>query len=73
MFKMKTITIESTNPSDTSSEIEEILQKAVSALQVQRESRPLKDTILQEEVEKLDIIFDKVINNMINKIDEVLA
>ena len=73
MFKMKTITIESINCSANPSEIEEILQKAVLALQSQRESRPLKDKFLQEEVEKLDIIFDRVINNMISKINEVLV
>ena len=69
---MKKVIIESTNSSATPSDIEEILQKAVSVLQAQREDRPLKDKVLQSEVEKLDKFFDKVIEHMINEINEVI-
>ena len=71
-MKMKKVIIESTNSSATPSDIEEILQKAVSVLQAQREDRPLKDKVLQSEVEKLDKFFDKVIEHMINEINEVI-
>ena len=69
---MKKVIIESTNLSDTPSDIEEILQKAVSILQTQRDTKPLKDKVLQEEVEKLDKLFDKIINHMFNEINEVI-
>ena len=69
---MKQLVIESSNLNDTPSEIEEMLQKAVSTLQSQRENRPIKDPFLQEQIKIRDEMFHKVMNNMVSELKEVI-
>lgn len=69
---MSTIVVESDNPNDSVTDIEEKLEKAVSAVIEQREGKQFTDLFLKKHKEKADKIVQKVFVNMISEIDKVL-
>ena len=70
---MRQLVIQSTNPNDSPAAIEEILYKAVSALQEKQEKKPIKDKFLREQAKLRDNMFHKVINNMIKELKSVMG
>ena len=69
---MRKVVIESTNLTDTAQDIEEMLQKAVTALNDKRENRPMKDEFLKEQIQTIDNIFKKVMDNMVSELQEAV-
>lgn len=68
----KSIVVTSSNPSDTLTDIEERLQKAVSAMKEQQESRQLPDKFLMTQHQSAAKIVDQTINSMLDEIADVL-
>ena len=69
---MKKIVIKSENSSDTPAQIEEILVKAVSSIKEQRDNKPLKDEFLKGQIEIIDKLFDKIMDNLLLDLEEVI-
>lgn len=67
------IVVMSSNKSDTSVDIEEKLQKAVSALKQQQESRQLPDIFLKTQCHTTAQMVDQIMTNMLDEIAEVLT
>lgn len=69
---MKQLVIESTDKNDTITDIEEKLEKAMSAIIAQREGKQFTDNFLRYTKEKADVIVNKLFSNMVKEISEVL-
>lgn len=69
---MPKIIIESSDKRDTQVDIEEKLEKAMSAIIAQREGKQFTDNFLRETKEKADVIVNKLFSNMVKEISEVL-
>ena len=69
---MKQLIIESTDKNDTITDIEEKLEKALSAIKLQRENKQFSDVFLKAQKDKADNIVSKVFDNMITEISNVL-
>lgn len=67
------IIIESSNIADTPVDIEEKLEKAVSAIREQRENKQFTDVFLREIKEQADIVVNKLFSNMVSEINSVLS
>ena len=72
VLNMKKIVIKSENSSDTPAQIEEILVKAVSSIKEQRDNKPLKDEFLKGQIEIIDKLFDKIMDNLLLDLEEVI-
>lgn len=69
---MSKIIIESTNKSDSVTDIEEKLEKAYTSIQMQRENKQFSDVFLKSQKDKADKVVSSVFSNMIEEISEVL-
>lgn len=69
----KQFVIQSTDAKDTPVDIEEKLEKAVSAIQAQREQKEFSDLFLREQKKAADEVVHSVFNNMIEEIIKVLS
>ena len=69
---MSHIIIESTNKNDSPTDIEEKLEKAVSAIKLQRENKSFPDKLLKDKMDKADVVVNKLFSNMIDEIAGVL-
>lgn len=66
------IVVTSSNKSDTPVDIEEKLQKAVSTIKQQQESRQIPDVFLKTQHHTSAKIVDQVMTSMLNEITNVL-
>lgn len=66
------IVVTSSNKSDTPVDIEEKLQKAVSTIKQQQESRQIPDVFLKTQHHMSAKIVDQVMTSMLNEITNVL-
>ena len=64
--------IKSTNPKDTSVDIEEKLTKAVTAIQKSRDNAPLPNSDLEKERHLVEIAVSKICDNMYSEILKIL-
>lgn len=69
---MSKIVIESTNKSDSVTDIEEKLEKAVDSIRLQREKKEFSDVFLKAKKDQADKVVSAVFENMISEIAEVL-
>lgn len=69
---MSKIIIESTNKSDSVTDIEEKLEKAYTSIQIQRENKQFSDVFLKSQKDKADKVVSSVFSSMIEEISEVL-
>lgn len=69
---MSKIVIESTNKSDSVTDIEEKLEKAVDSIRLQREKKEFSDVFLKAKKDQADKVVSAVFDNMISEIAEVL-
>lgn len=69
---MSKIIIESTNKSDSVTDIEEKLEKAYTSIQMQRENKQFSDVFLKSQKDKADKVVSSVFSSMIEEISEVL-
>lgn len=67
------IVVTSSNKSDTPVDIEEKLQKAVSTIKQQQESRQILDVFLKTQHHTTSKIVDQVMTSMLNEITNVLT
>lgn len=67
------IIIKSTNPSDTSVDIEEKLEKAMTAIQAQRENKQFSDLFLRDKKKEADEVVSAVFASMIEEIADTLS
>ena len=67
------IVVTSSNKSDTPVDIEEKLQKAVSTIKQQQESRQLPDIFLKTQHNISAKIVDQVMTSMLDEIADILA
>lgn len=68
----KQIVVVSSNKSDTPVDIEEKLQKAVSVIKQQQESRQLPDIFLKTQYHTAAKIVDQVVLSMLDEIADIL-
>lgn len=69
---MSKIVIESTNKSDSVTDIEEKLEKAVDSIRLQREKKEFSDVFLKAKKDQADKVVSAVFENMVSEIAEVL-
>lgn len=69
---MSKIVIESTNKSDSVTDIEEKLEKAVDSIRLQREKKEFSDVFLKSKKDQADNVVSTVFENMVSEIAEVL-
>ena len=69
---MSKIVIESTNKSDSVTDIEEKLEKAVDSIRLQREKKEFSDVFLKAKKDQADKVVSLVFENMVSEIAEVL-
>lgn len=69
---MSKIVIESTNKSDSVTDIEEKLEKAVDSIRLQREKKEFSDVFLKAKKDQADKVVSAVFDSMISEIAEVL-
>lgn len=69
---MSKIVIESTNKSDSVTDIEEKLEKAVDSIRLQREKKEFSDIFLKSKKDQADKVVSAVFENMVSEIAEVL-
>lgn len=69
----KQLVIQSTDARDTPVDIEEKLEKAVSAIRMQREQKQFTDLFLIGQKKAADEVVHAVFNNMIDEIAKVLS
>lgn len=69
----KQIIIQSTDTRDTAVDIEEKLEKAMTAIQAQREQKEFSDLFLRDQKKTADGIVHAVFTNMIDEIAKVLS
>ena len=69
---MSKIVIESTNKSDSVTDIEEKLEKAVDSIRLQREKKEFSDVFLKSKKDQADNVVSAVFENMVSEIAEVL-
>lgn len=69
---MSKLIIESSNKSDSATDIEEKLEKAVESIRLQREKRGFSDIFLKAQKDKADKIVATVFDSMISEISEIL-
>jgi len=67
------IVIKSTDPSDTSVDIEEKLEKAMTAIQAQRENKQFSDLFLRDKKKEADEVVSAVFASMIEEINDTLS
>lgn len=69
---MSKIVIESTNKSDSVTDIEEKLEKAVDSIRLQREKKEFSDVFLKAKKDQADKVVSAVFENMVLEIAEIL-
>lgn len=69
---MSKIVIESTNKSDSVTDIEEKLEKAVDSIRLQREKKEFSDVFLKSKKDQADNVVSSVFENMVSEIAEIL-
>lgn len=69
----KQLIIQSTDTKDTPVDIEEKLEKAMTAIQAQREQKEFGDLFLRDQKKTADGIVQAVFANMVDEIAKVLS
>ena len=69
----KQLVIQSTDAKDTPVDIEEKLEKAVSAIRMQREQKEFSDLFLRDQKKAADAVVHAVFSNMVEEIAKVLS
>lgn len=69
----KQLVIQSTDARDTPVDIEEKLEKAVSAIRMQREQKEFSDLFLRDQKKAADEVVHAVFSNMVEEIAKVLS
>lgn len=69
----KQLVIQSTDARDTPVDIEEKLEKAVSAIRMQREQKEFSDLFLRDQKKAADKVVHAVFSNMVEEIAKVLS